>query len=261
MELAVITGASSGIGAATARRLAAGGRKVVLVARSRSPLEELAGEIGDRAVVEVCDAGEGDAVLEMAERVRRIHGVPDLIVNCAGAGRWEWIEDTSPTEAAEMMRAPYLAAYNVTRAFIRGMLDRRSGIVIHVNSPAAFVTWPSTTGYAASRWALRGFHEALSDDLWRTGVQSCHLVFGRVSSAYFDHNPGTAEKLPLLGKTMRAVTPQKCAEVIEDLARRPRRQVFFPFQLRLYYWSFLLLPWFTHWLMRSTGSTRPPRET
>lgn len=99
MKLAVITGASSGIGAATAMRLAAENYKVVMVARNHSRLEELAGTIGQQAVVEAGDAGDGRQVLEMAERVRSEHGVPDLIVNSAGAGEWKRIEDTSPEEA------------------------------------------------------------------------------------------------------------------------------------------------------------------
>jgi NADP-dependent 3-hydroxy acid dehydrogenase YdfG len=70
-KLAVITGASSGIGAATARELASQGYRVILIARRRSKLEELAAEIGDNVVVESCDASNGEAVLAMAERVAR----------------------------------------------------------------------------------------------------------------------------------------------------------------------------------------------
>lgn len=257
MKLALVTGASSGVGEATARLLAADGMRVILVARRRSELESIAREIGDGAVVEACDAGDGEAVLAMAERVRRDHGVPDLIVNSAGAGRWDWIENTSPTEAASMMQAPYFAAFNVTHAFMGDLLARDSGVIIHVNSPVSFVTWPAATGYAAVRWALRGLHEALCDDLWETNVRSCHVVFGRISSAYFDTNPGTLEKMPGIEKTIRTVSPEECARVIARLARRPRRQVVYPFMLRFYYWNHAVLPWPTRWLMRRTGARRP----
>ena len=155
-----------------------------------------------------------------------------------------------------MMQAPYLAAYNLTHAFMRGMLDRQSGVIIHVNSPVSFATWPACTGYAAARWALRGLHEALCDDLWRTGVHSCHVVFGRVSSAYFDHNPGTAEKVPGIARAIRTVSPEECAEVIARVRERPRRQVVYPFMLRLFYWNHQLLPWVMRWLTRQTGARR-----
>lgn len=254
--MAIITGASSGIGAATARLLASRGSKVVLVARSRSALADLAAEIGDRAVVEACNAGDGDAVSAMAERVRSEHGIPDLIVNSAGAGDWDWIENTSPGEAREMMQAPYFAAYNMTHVFMEDLLARRSGVIVHVNSPVSQITWPACTSYAAVRWALRGLHEALCDDLWRTGVHSCQVVFGRVSSAYFDNNPGTLEKMPGIARTIRTISPEECARVIARVANRPRRQVVYPFMLRFYSWNYALLPWVTRWLMRTTGAKR-----
>ena len=105
---------------------------------------------------------------------------------------------------------------------------------------------------------LRGFHEALCDDLWGTGVSSCQVVFGRVSSPYFDNNPGTLEKLPGIAKTIRTVSPEECARVIVGAVDRPRRQVVYPFMLRFYYWNHAVLPWVTRWLMRRTGAKRSP---
>ena len=81
MDIAVIAGASSGIGAATARQLALGGYKVILVARNRDALEKVAGKIGPLAIVEPCDATDGDAVLDLASRILRDHGVPNVLVN------------------------------------------------------------------------------------------------------------------------------------------------------------------------------------
>jgi NADP-dependent 3-hydroxy acid dehydrogenase YdfG len=256
MKLAVITGASSGIGAATARVLGREGYRVVLVARNRPALDELAAEIGGRAVVEALDASDGDAVVTMAARVSETLGIPDLIVNSAGAGAWDWIEDTSPAEAVTMMQAPYFAAFNMTHAFMGGMLARGSGVLIHVNSPVSFATWPGCTGYAAARWALRGLHEALCDDLWKTGVRSCHVVFGEVASPYFERNRGARERVPGIARTIRTLTPEECAGVIARVARRPRRQVVHPFLLRLYSWSHAIYPWGTRFLLRRTGAKR-----
>ena len=256
MKLALVTGASSGIGEATARLLAARGYRVVLVARGRPALEKIAAEIGDAALVEPCDAGDGDAALEMAARVRRDHGVPDVIINSAGAGQWKLIEDTSPDEAAGMMAAPYFAAFNLTHAFMAEMLSRGSGVIIQVGSPASLMTWPHSVGYAAARWALRGMHEALCDDLAGTGVHSCHVVFGKVSSAYFQSNAGSEEKIPGIGGLIPTSTPEACARVIERAIRRPRRLLLFPWLLRIFYWTYLLLPWPTRWLVRRTGAQR-----
>lgn len=252
-QLALITGASSGIGAATARLLGEKGYKVVLVGRRREALDEVAADIGTSAVVEPCDASNGDAVLAMADRVRREHGVPDVIVNSAGAGKWKRIEHTSPDEAVSMMGAPHFAAFNTTHAFMKDMLDRNSGVLIHISSPVSLFTWPSSVGYAAARWAMRGMHEALCDDLYSTGVRSCHLVLGKVSSEYFEHNPESEERIPKIAKTVRTLTPEDCAKIIAKVIRRPRRQSVYPFMMRLYYWSYLIFPWFTRWLLRLTG--------
>ena len=256
MKLAIITGASSGIGEATAHQLVADGYNVVLVARSKLKLKEIAAKIGNGALVESCDASDGNAVLAMAERVRQEHGIPEVIVNSAGAGEWKRIEDTTPTEAVEMMKAPYFAAFNVTHAFMQKMIELHRGVIIHVGSPVSIFTWPSCTGYAAARWALRGLHESLCDDLQGTGVYSCHVIFGQVSSSYFDHNPNTEKKLPGISKTVRIISPEQCAKVISRAASRPRRQYIYPFMLRIFYWNHMIFPWLTRWLLRRTGAKR-----
>lgn len=182
-RLALITGASSGIGAETARLMAAEGWQVALVARDAARPKDVATSIGAQAHVEQCDAADGDAVLAMAARVRTSPGVPDVIVNRAGLGRWERIEDTPPDEARSMIGAPYLAGFNVTHAFMADMLQRGSGVIIHVNSPAACSARPAAVGYIAARAALHGMHEALRQDLVGTGVHTCEVVFGEVASA------------------------------------------------------------------------------
>ncbi len=259
MPLALIIGASSGVGAAAAKELAGRGYRVVLTARSGEPLAKLASDIGDRASFIACDASSSDGIESLAKRVREKTGVPDVIVNCAGLGEWKRIEDTSPEEARLMIGAPYLAAFNASHIFMREMLARRSGVLIHVNSPACFMPWPSAIGYSAARFALRGLHEALCQDLAGTGVHSCHIVFGRIDSEYFDHNPGVVDKMPGISKTIRTISVAECARVIASVAQRPRRQVIYPTMLKMFYWSFLALPQLTRWLLRATAkeSTKP----
>jgi short-subunit dehydrogenase len=255
-KLALVTGASSGVGAEAARVLAKRGYRVVLVARDAARLSSVAASIGPSATFFSCDASSGLAVFDLAEKTRASLGVPDVIINCAGLGQWKRIEDTSPSEALQMIGAPYLAAFNVTHAFMNDMLKRRSGVVIHANSPACYMAWPSSVGYTAARHALRGLHEALCQDLAGTGVRSCHAVFGRIDSDYYQHNPGVAEKMPGIAATIRTLTPQECGRALADLAERPRRQIVYPFMLRLYYWSSIAFPWLTRWLLRITGARR-----
>ncbi len=250
MKTVLITGASSGVGAATARRLAKDGKSVILVARSADALQAVADEIGPNATAMPCDASDPDAVAQLAKDVVDRFGVPDGIINSAGAGQWKTVQDTTPQEAMEMMQAPYFAAFNVSHAFLQAMLTRGSGVIVHVNSPACFAPWPSSAGYAASRAALRALHEAMSQDLVGTGVHSCHVVFGEVTSPYFDNNPGTAEKIPMLGKMIPKMSVETCADVLADVLARPRAQVIQPFLLKPNVLTARLFPRFARWALR-----------
>jgi NADP-dependent 3-hydroxy acid dehydrogenase YdfG len=236
-KIALIVGASSGVGAAAAIELAGRGWMVVLSARDQSRLQSVSATIGEASSYFACDASSSDGIDALEAFVRRI-------------------EDTRPAEASLMISAPYLAAFNASRMFMRDMLKRRSGTLIHINSPACFMPWPSAVGYSGARFALRGLHEALRQDLAGTGVNSCHIVFGKIDSEYFVHNPGVEGRMPRIASTIPTLTTTKCARLIADVAESPRRQVIHPFMLRLYYWSHLVTPWLTSFLLRATGAKR-----
>jgi uncharacterized protein len=258
-QLAVVTGASSGIGAATAEALGALGWRVVLVARRADRLEEVAQRVrtaGGEAHIEALDAGDAAAVAAMADRVRERLGTPGAIVNSAGAGEWRWLEETPSADMERMLDAPFRAAYHVTQAFLADLLARGSGVLVHVGSPASILPWPSATAYTVSRWALRGMHEALRQDLAGTGIHTCHVLFGEVTSEYFIANPGSYEHIPAVGKLIPVSTSAECAEVIVRTLHRPRPVVFHPFLLRVFHWANLWAPGPSRWVARVTGRRR-----
>ena len=259
-RLAVVSGASSGIGAATARLLAAGGWRVVLVARRADRLEAVAERIGQvaagEAVVEPLDAADPAAVAAMAARVRTRFGPPGAVVNSAGAGEWWWPEDTPPAEMERMLDAPYRAAYHLTHAFLGDLIDQQAGVLVHVGSPAAIAPWPSATAYTVSRWALRGLHEALRQDLHGTGVHSSHVVFGQVTSEYFVTNPGAREHVPRLARLIPVIAPEEAAQVIVRTVHAPRPQVLHPRALKLLAGCDRLAPTVVRGLARATGRRR-----
>ena len=230
-RVALVTGASSGIGAATARALAREGAHVCLLARTESALTDVADEIravGGTADVYPVDLSDFDAVEAVAERIESDLGTPDVIVNNAGAGRFLAIEETSPEQAEDMMRVPYLAAFAVTRAFVEDMIARGSGTVVNVTSTAAYAPWPGATAYATARWAMRGFSAALRADLQETDVQVMLLAAGEVESPYFEHNPGSRERLPAISRLFPTLTPEDVADAIVDGLREDRRTVIVP---------------------------------
>jgi NADP-dependent 3-hydroxy acid dehydrogenase YdfG len=155
-----------------------------------------------------------------------------------------------------MISAPYLTAFNASQMFMQDMLQRNSGTLIHINSPACFMPWPSAVGYASARYALRGLHESLVQDLAGTKINSCHLVFGKIDSEYFTHNPGIEARMPGIAATIPTLSTQRCAEIIARVAEQPKRQAIYPFMLRLYYWGHLISPWLTRYLLKVTGARR-----
>jgi short-subunit dehydrogenase len=261
-SLALVTGASSGIGRATALRFARAGFRVVAVARSTDKLEALADEVrrDGRAkgsvIVETVDVSDGRAVLEMAGRVLDAHGAPRVVVNNAGAGRWLDVEETTPEELHQMMGAPFYAAFHVCHAFLEAMRAEKRGVLIHVNSPVCLQPWPGATGYACSRWALRGLHESLRVDLHKSGLHSCHVIFGEVTSEYFDANPGSHQRMPKIAKLIPKMSPQDCADVLYEVAHKPRAEVIEPFMLRTLVASQSLSPAITRALTARTGRKR-----
>ena len=127
----------------------------------------------------------------MAERVGRDHGVPDVIVNSAVPGVWNYIEETSPAEAVSMMQAPYFAAFNTTHAFMADMSQTPVGH--HHSYQLAGGLLPPAIDRRLLRGAVRsGACTRCFARTWR--VRACgvaDVVVGQVDSPYFEHNPGT----------------------------------------------------------------------
>ena len=228
---ALITGASSGIGAATARVLAARGASVVLVARNLDRLTAVAAGIqaaGGQAEVHAADLADAQQISRVADVVASQGDVPDIVVNNAGAGRWLPIADTSADELAAMVAVPFLAAFNLTRELLPGMRRRGTGHIVNVTSIGAFLVWPYAAGYISARWAMRGFREALRAELYGSGIGVSLVAFAQVSSSFWEHNPGSWERLPAAAQRLRTLTPDEAALAIANAVEREKRLVLRP---------------------------------
>lgn len=253
----LVTGASSGIGASTAKRLAErGATRIVLIARTKEKLDALAGEIGDRARPVSLDCGDREAVAKTASAIEEEIGIPDIVVNCAGAGQAYFFEQTPPEDFERMMAAPFFAAAYVTRAFLPGMLARKSGCVCNVGSPIAYTAWPGAAGYATARWAFRGLTEALRSELRGTGVRVVSVVPTTVASGYFEHNPGFEKSIPGISKLTGTLEPDEVGKAIVRAIERDKREVFVPFRLRVMIALSRFFPRLTEYFVARTGLKR-----
>lgn len=258
-KLALVTGASRGIGAATAIALAEAGAKLLLLARSKEDLDAVAVKIrkgGGEAYAISVDLADHEAIRTTAARIRKVHGVPDILVNSAGLGRWLYTEETTHEEAEMMIRLPYLSTFQMTKEFLPGMLERKSGHIVNVNSPASISPWGGATAYASSRWALRGFSESLKVDLHGTGVGISHCVFGKVLSTYWEANQGAEDRLPGIGRLVPDLTVDRTAGHILKAIRKEKREMTKPFMLgvlRVFVWW---MPGVVRWVVRKTSYQR-----
>ena len=168
-KLALVTGASAGIGLELARLLAENGFNLVLLARSRHKLEELARELktadGIQASVVAADLGEPDAPQAVFDELVQKGIQVDFLVNNAGLMIEAGFKKTSLHDHLQLLQVNVLALTALTRLFIEPMLARNSGRILNVASVAAFMPVPNLAVYAASKAYVLSFSEALSEEI------------------------------------------------------------------------------------------------
>ncbi|MER3553858.1 MAG: short-chain dehydrogenase [Meiothermus sp.] len=259
-SLCVVSGASSGIGRATAVELSRRGARVVLAARSGERLEALAAQIrssSGQAWAFPADLSKPAEVEALAKAVLEAHGVPHALIHSAGAGAWRFVEETSYEEFAELMDTPYFTTVFLTRAFLPAMLGENRGFILSVCSPASRQVWPGAAGYIAARWALAGFTEALRADLYGTNLKVCAFFPGKISdSEYFTRNPDTEHRIPRVGRVLPEITSHQAAQGIVRALETEPRTVFVPWQLRAFDLFARLFPAVAEYLAWSSGAKR-----
>lgn len=227
----MVTGASSGIGEATARALAAQGWLCVLVARREERLRALAGEIGGE--VELCDVAERPAVEATAARVLERHPAIHLLVNNAGMPARGTFLQVDPDLVERVMRVNYLGGVWCTRAFMPGLeaAARQGGAhVVNLVSVAGTVSFAPAGAYAASKHAQLAFSRSLAAALRGSGVNVHAVLPG------FVETEGFPQKNVLASRLLRAfvIEPDDVARAIVRAVARNRGETvvpWFPYRL------------------------------
>jgi short-subunit dehydrogenase len=176
-RVALVTGASAGIGVEFARQLSKRGHRLVLAARRKERLDELAAELGNARSVEI-DLARPGAVAELVANVEEADETVDLLVNNAGFGLHGRFDKADPKRLREMLDLNCGALTDLCRAVLPEMVERRSGAVLNVASTAAFQPGPGMAVYFATKAYVLSLTEALHEEVKRFGVKVSALCPG-----------------------------------------------------------------------------------
>jgi short-subunit dehydrogenase len=211
-SIALVTGASSGIGEQFARQLADRGHRVALVARREERLKQLAEELGgeERAVVISADlAVEGERD-RLAEQLEQLGARVDILVNSAGYGLYRPFVDTGREQELAQLRLLVEAVVDLMARYLPGMVERRRGAVINMSSTAGLQPLPYNAGYSAAKGHVLLLSEAVHAEVKDHGVTVTAVCPGPVPSGFQEASDAGyfAQRLP----KFTFVTPQRVAE-------------------------------------------------
>lgn len=222
--LAVVTGASSGIGAATARRLAAEGFEVWAAARRMQRLEDLAGEVAGITAVPL-DVTDPASVATLADRVAsRVDGVALLVNNAGGAVGLEPVESADPADWLAMYETNVLGAMRVTQALLPALEAGAGGHVLITGSIAGYGVYEGGAGYSAAKFGARALAETLRLELNGRPIRVSEVAPGMVATEEFSlvRFRGDAERAKAVyDGVAEPLTAEDIADVIAFVATRP----------------------------------------
>ena len=233
-KVAVITGASSGIGEATARLLVAEGVRVVLVARRRDRIDALAAELGDAALALTADVGNAAAVADVFGEVERRFGGLDLLFNNAGLGVNARFEASDSADWKRMIDVNLYGVLHCTQAAIPLMRGRPGAMISSVSSVGGRYGTESWSVYSATKFAVVGFHDALRKELGGEGIRVSVIEPGAV---WTEFGQNVSDAMRERRESLDALTSEDVAQalvyafaqpprvLVEEILIRPVRQV------------------------------------
>ena len=219
-KVAVITGASSGIGEATARLLVAEGVRVVLVARRRDRIDALAAELGDAALALTADVGNAAAVADVFGEVERRFGGLDLLFNNAGLGVNARFEASDPADWKRMIDVNLYGVLHCTQAAIPLMRGRPGAMISSVSSVGGRYGTESWSVYSATKFAVIGFHDALRKELGGEGIRVSVIEPGAV---WTEFGQNVSDAMRDRRESLDALTSEDVAQALVYAFAQPPR--------------------------------------
>jgi NADP-dependent 3-hydroxy acid dehydrogenase YdfG len=234
-KIVLITGASSGFGAAAAKLFVQEGCKVVLAARRIERLEEMAQEIrakGGHALPLAVDVTQPAQISEMAKEAVDQYGRIDILFNNAGFGRLDWFEALDPIKDIQgQITVDLLGVLWTARAVLPQMYKQRSGHIINMCSMSGWAAPPLYTVYSAAKFGVRGFTEALRREALPFGVKVSAIYPGGAATEFQKHMGENKAKKRFRTPSWLRLTAEDVARAVVHLAKRPRRSLILPWMM------------------------------
>ncbi len=190
-QIAVVTGAGRGIGAAIARALAGMGASTMLCGRTKADLDSVARDIaaaGGKAEVRVCDVSDLASVESAGKALRSAFGKLDILVNNAGVGGFtRALHQTDPADWDRILNTNLRGVYYMIRAFAPMMIEARNGHIINISSIAGKNALPNGAAYAASKWGLNGLSYSVAEELRAFNIRVSVLCPGSTNTELSPH--------------------------------------------------------------------------
>jgi hypothetical protein len=249
-KVVVITGASSGIGAASCIQFAKKGSNLVLVARRKNKLEELQKSLTKYNVKTIlceCDVSKKSQVQKMSIEVFDTFGKIDVLVNNAGFAIYGTVSELTIEEIEAQMATNYFGMVYCIKHFLPKMLEQNSGHIVNVASVAASFGLPGIASYCASKFAMLGFSEGLKHELHGTGVGVTVVSPIMVRTDFFDHP--SFEKMPKYSPT--TLSAETVAKAVISAASSSRLEIIVPAVVRGAVWAKHTFPYVVNPIMGS----------
>lgn len=259
-KVAIVTGASEGIGRGIARALGGEGAKVAIVARSQEKLEQTVSELPGEVFAFAADLMDTKAVREVVAKVESELGPVDILVNNVGGGTFKPMDMQTEWEADLPVYLPMAAAVAASHAVIPGMIKRQSGHIVSLTSPAGYVPFPYMMPYVAARHAMVGLALSLHDELKPYGVGSTLFCPAQVNTGYFDRNDADMDWYPKVSKVFRVLEPEEVGEQVVKAIKANKREVIFPFSLAAFLRFYQKFPRLSVAFLKLFGVWQPARK-
>ncbi len=253
-KIVLITGASSGFGADCARLFTKEGAIVILAARRMDRLNALGEEIriaGGQShpiQLDIADRTQINAAVQMIEDK---FGQIDILLNNAGFGRLDWLENLDPDTDIEAQIAVNLSGLiQMTRRVLPGMLKRRAGIILNMSSVAGWIAPPIYSIYAATKFGVNGFTDALRRETAPFGVKVCCIYPGGADTEFGQHTGSSPSKSIFKKASFLNMSSEYVARRTVALAKHPRRAIFLPWWYALIVVFERTFPELVDWILK-----------